>query len=66
MYGRYARLGLACLAGAFVWAFLAANLGEIGAIAGAVFGFGAFYVAHAYLTRRAEDRLTRDKFKDYQ
>jgi multisubunit Na+/H+ antiporter MnhE subunit len=64
--GNNRRILIAIAAGALVWAFLAANLGEIGVIGGAVFGFAAFYLTHAYLARRAEDRLTREKWKDYE
>lgn len=61
-----ARFLLASALGALIWAISAANFGEVGLIAGAVFGFGGFYIAHAYLIRRAEDRLTREKWKDYE
>ena len=64
--GQNSRLLIAITVGAFVWAFFAANLAEIGAIIGAIFGFAAFYLTHAHLTRRAEDRLTREKWKDYE
>jgi hypothetical protein len=61
-----ARAALASALGAFVWAMAAANLGEVGVIAGGVFGLGAAYLAYEYLTRRAEEKLTRDKWKDYE
>lgn len=60
------RAAVSCGLGAFVWAFAAANLGEVGLIAGAVFGLGLAYLSYEYLTRRAEEKLTRDKFKDYE
>jgi hypothetical protein len=52
--------------GAFVWAQPAANFGEIGLIAGAVFGLAATHLAFKYLTGRAEDKLTREKWRDYE
>lgn len=60
------RLGLSIGAGALIWALLAANLGEVGVIAGAVFAFGAAYLVYEWLTRRAEQELMRDKWKDYE
>jgi hypothetical protein len=62
--GHYVRFGLAGGIGALVWAFCAANFGEIGAIIGAVFGLGSSYFALEVLARRAEERLMRDKWKD--
>jgi multisubunit Na+/H+ antiporter MnhE subunit len=49
-----------------VWALSAANFGEIGLIAGAVFGLAATYLTFEYLTRRAEEKLTREKWRDYE
>jgi multisubunit Na+/H+ antiporter MnhE subunit len=60
------RAAVSLALGAFVWAFAAANLGEVGLILGAVFGLGLAYLSYEYLTRRAEEKLTRDKWKDYE
>lgn len=64
--GPTVRFALSLAAGGLVWAFCAANLGEVGMIAGAVFGLAAGYLSYEYLTRRAEERLTREKWKDYE
>lgn len=60
------RLALALAAGAFVFALAAANFGEAGLLIGAVFGLATSYLGYEYLTRRAEAKLTREKWKDYE
>jgi multisubunit Na+/H+ antiporter MnhE subunit len=64
--GRMTRYAISAGAGALIIAVAAANFDEGGLLIGAVFGLAAAYLTHEYLTRRAEEKLTREKWKDYE
>lgn len=64
--GFWARLLVSFSVGGFVLALAAANFAEVGVLIGAVFGLATAYLVYELLTRRAEARLTREKWKDYE